>query len=141
MLSPCKASSLIQPVMTRESQIFPSFPRPSTSNPHRPQVSHSTPAICDCEAFLDARECCHCRRGCHAASDRARLVLQRLPLAHCGGSQSVKALWVTRALRPPQKRARMASLRPVGAIRMRLHSGADALLLLRVGLEVTLENV
>ena len=57
------------------------------------------------------------------------------------GSQSVKALWVTRALRPPQKRSRMARLRLAGAIRMRLHFGADALLLLRVGLEVTLQNV
>ena len=53
----------------------------------------------------------------------------------------MKALWATRALRPPQKRFRMAGLRPVGAIRMRLHFGADALLLLRAGLEVTLQNV
>ncbi len=35
----------------------------------------------------------------------------------------------------------MAGLRPVGAIRMRLHFGADALLLLKAGLEVTLQNV
>jgi len=49
--------------------------------------------------------------------------------AFAEGSQSVKALWATRALRPPQKRSRMARLQPVGAIRMQLHFGVEAPLL------------
>jgi hypothetical protein len=63
--------------------------------------------------------CGSCLRSCVSRDER-----------HAAeGSQSVKALWATRALRPPQKRSRMARLRPVGAIRMQLHFGADAPLL------------
>ena len=70
-----------------------------------------------------------------------RICESRLERHAAEGSQSVKALWVTRALRPPQKRSRMTRLRLAGAIRMRLHFGADALPLLRVGSEGTLQNV
>ena len=55
----------------------PSFPRPSTSNWDRPQVSHSTTKIFYCDEYRDKRKCNYCRRESHAASDRARLVLRQ----------------------------------------------------------------
>src|SRR6266567_8561791 len=98
----------------------PRFPRSSTSNSHRPQDSHSAAAISHCEAFRDARKCSHCRRGCHAASDRARLVLQQLPSGKLLRFPKRESVAGDPGVAASSERSRMAGLQPVGAIRMRL---------------------
>src|SRR5436305_755431 len=71
-------------------KFHPPFPPSSTSKFRRPQVSHSSEAISDCEYFLDTRKCFHCRRERRAASDRARLVLRQFSRGACqGGSESL----------------------------------------------------
>lgn len=64
-------------------RLFPFFPCVSTNKSARPQFSHSPCRVFYCSKIRNARHCNHCRRGHHAASDRARLVLRQFARASC----------------------------------------------------------
>src|SRR5256885_7331093 len=97
-----------------------SFPCPSTSNFHTPQLSHRAGANCDCSTRRNARNCNHCKRELNAASDGESRFCGSFPEGKIGASckawsdkklkgyaaerfPNVKALRAPRALRPPQR--------------------------------------